>query len=269
MHRLIVSAPFGNYIQPEGATATLGTFTAKERPGRLWRIIKTLRFYPRLRAWVNQIGLRNPGMPWLVERVGSKRIDVSDKIVSVHGFDASEWQDLLTAVAEIRPMALELNLSCPNVGEINWPPELFAWAVETQVPVIAKLPPVQYELLLEQALVAGIRSFHCCNTLPIPAGGLSGAPLKPVSLACIRRVHELVPEAIRPELRVIGGGGIRSAADIDEYLSAGVHHVAVGTKVMNPRYLFGHGPLRALISHAELCLTERPRISASPLSGSS
>ncbi|MHC5063223.1 MAG: hypothetical protein ACYTG5_04540 [Planctomycetota bacterium] len=259
MHRLIVSAPFGNYIQPEGATATLGTFTAKERPGRLWRIIKTLRFYPRLRAWVNQIGLRNPGMPWLVERVRSKKIDVGDKIVSIHGFDAAEWQELLTSIKEIRPLAVELNLSCPNVGEINWPPELFSWAMASDVQVIAKLPPVQYELILEQALAAGIRNFHCCNTLPIPAGGLSGSPLKPVALACIRRVQELAPESLRSDLRFIGGGGIRNEVDIDEYAAAGVHHVAIGTKVMNPRYLLGHGPLRALIAHAERSLVDRDR----------
>ncbi|MEM8782992.1 MAG: hypothetical protein AAGE65_09080, partial [Planctomycetota bacterium] len=38
----IISAPFGNYIQPEGCTATLGTFTAMPRGGRVTQIIKTV-----------------------------------------------------------------------------------------------------------------------------------------------------------------------------------------------------------------------------------
>jgi len=66
---LIVSAPFGNYIQPAGCTATLGTFTALRRGGvinRAWRVLLTVRYYRRMKAWVNRIGLRNPGIDWLV-----------------------------------------------------------------------------------------------------------------------------------------------------------------------------------------------------------
>jgi len=80
---LVVSAPFGNYIQPDGCTATLGTFTAASRPGRLWRILKTVRYYPRLRAWVNKIGLRNPGIGWVENKVAAGKLDLSDKLVSV------------------------------------------------------------------------------------------------------------------------------------------------------------------------------------------
>ena len=254
--RLIVSAPFGNYVQPAGAVATLGTFTAKARGGRLWRILKTVRFYPRLRAWVNKIGLRNPGMPWLVERVRSGKIDVTGKLISVHGFETDEWWELLDACAEIAPLGIELNMSCPNVGEIGWPKELFGRALATGRPVVVKLPPVRFEEMFGQALDAGVRTFHCCNTLPVPAGGLSGAPLKPVSLQCIGRVQELAGDA-REELRIIGGGGIRAVADVDEYAAAGVHAVAVGTKVMNPRYMVGHGPLLPLRARAEELLGAR------------
>ena len=66
--RLIISAPFGNYLQPEGTTPTLGTFTLARRPGRIQRIIRTVRWYPRIGAWVNRIGLRNPGIDWLAAR---------------------------------------------------------------------------------------------------------------------------------------------------------------------------------------------------------
>jgi len=94
---LIISAPFGNYIQPPGATPTLGTFTLADRPGRVRRVLATVRYYRRLGAWVNKIGLRNPGIDWLVQRVESDGINVADKLVSIHGFEpdsnrSSRWR---------------------------------------------------------------------------------------------------------------------------------------------------------------------------------
>ncbi len=256
MKRLIVSAPFGNYIQPPFATATLGTFTAKARSGRTLQILRTVRWFPRIKAWVNKIGLRNPGMPWLEAKVAAGKIDVSDKIVSIHGFDDGEWYELIDAIARIKPEAVELNMSCPNVGHINWPDDLFSRAVGTDIAVIAKLPPVNYELMFEQALAAGIRSFHCCNTLPVDAGGMSGQPLKPVALQCIRRLPELCSPETFAELRIFGGGGIRTPADVDQYVDAGVHFIAVGTKVMNPKYLFSSSGLEPIRAQAESRLPE-------------
>ncbi|MFP4145949.1 MAG: hypothetical protein ACLFV3_12495 [Phycisphaeraceae bacterium] len=244
---ILVSAPFGNYIRPQGATATLGTFTAEARGGRIRQILRTVRYYPRLKAWVNRIGLRNPGMPWLVKKVEAGKVDVSKAVVSIHGFDEADWDALLEQTKQIRPLAVELNMSCPNVGEIGCPEGLFDKAVATGVPVIVKLPPVNYQGLYRQAIQAGARSFHCCNTLPVPAGGLSGAPLQPLSLACIRWIREQEGGA---ELTLVGGGGIRAVADIDRYAEAGADHVALGTKTMNPVLLVTHGPIRPLIEYA-------------------
>ncbi len=248
---LVISAPFGNYIQPPGATATLGTFTAAARPGRVWRIVKTVRYYPRLRAWVNRIGLRNPGIDWLAGRVADGRIDPTDKILSIHGVETGDWRKLLDTAADMdrTPLAIELNMSCPNVGEIDWPPELFGRAVATGLPVIAKLPPVNYELIFEKAMEAGISAYHCCNTQPVPAGGLSGKPLMPLSLRCIRDIRSLAGRAA-DDLTIIGGGGITSPGDIDHYVQAGAIHVALGTKTMNPIYLLTYKPLAPLIAHA-------------------
>ncbi|MBK8979041.1 MAG: hypothetical protein IPM29_24355 [Planctomycetes bacterium] len=255
--RLIVSAPFGNYVKPAGAVATLGTFTAERRPGRAWRILKTVRYYPRIGAWVNKIGLRNPGIEHLAERARGGRLDVRDKLVSVHGFTADDWYLLLERLAELRPLGVELNMSCPNIGHIAWPLDLFERAVATGLPVVAKLPPVRFETMFEQALAAGVRGFHACNTLPVPAGGLSGQPLKPVAMACIQRLFELAG-ARRDELRIVAGGGIRAVADVDDYAALGVHGVAVGTKVMNPLYLVTHRGLAAIRARAEEALAGRP-----------
>lgn len=244
---MVISAPFGNYIQPHNATATLGTFTTQERPGRVWRVIKTVRYYPGIKTWVNKIGLRNPGMPWLIKQVELGRKDVRDKIVSIHGFSDADWASLLADIAKIKPMAVELNMSCPNVGEIDWPASLFEDALATGVTVIAKLPPVRYEMMLDQAMAAGVKIFHCCNTLPVPAGGLSGKALMPVALTCIRKIRGMPGGS---DLRLIGGGGITRVEDIDAYVDAGVEHVALGTKTMNPLLLLTYSPITGLVDHA-------------------
>ncbi len=249
----VISAPFGNYILPEGATATLGTFTALARGGRVWRILKTVRYYPRLRAWVNKIGLRNPGIQWVLDKHAAGKLDLSDKLISIHGFNAADWTLLLKACQTLQPLGIELNMSCPNVGEINWPEGLFAEAVATGVPVVVKLPPVCYEEMAEQAVQAGVRSFHCCNTLPVQAGGMSGQPLKPVALQCLR---DLKSRDWAGDVLFLGGGGIYKPSNIDEYVAAGADAVAIGTKAMNPWLLVSHGPLKPLIEHAAKVLPE-------------
>jgi len=244
---LIISAPFGNYVQPEGCTPTLGTFTAARRPGRVWRVIRTVRYYPRIRAWVNKIGLRNPGIDWLTQRVNAGKISMADKIVSVHGFTPDDWWALIEKSAALKPMAIELNISCPNVGELNWPEDLFSRATATGVTIIVKLPPVNYELAFDDAIRAGVRLFHCCNTLPVPAGGVSGKPLLPVSLQCIR---ELRKRSSGTPIAIIGGGGITTPDDLDAYRDAGADHFAIGTKVMNPKYLWSHRGIAPLVEQA-------------------
>ena len=248
---LIISAPFGNYIQPKGTTATLGTFTAARRGGilnRVWRILLTVRYYPKAKAWVNKIGLRNPGIDWLVSKCASGKIDVSDKLVSIHGFTAGDWTTLLDKLAPLKPLAIELNLSCPNVGHISWPEDLFEKAVATGVPVIAKIPPVNYDTMVEQAYAAGIRMLHCCNTLPNPGGGMSGKPLMAVALQCIQDLRRKVYFG---ELTIIGGGGIYEADDVDAYADLGVKHAAIGTKLFNPKYLLSDSGITGIKQRAE------------------
>ncbi len=263
---LVISAPFGNYIQPAGCTATLGTFTAMPRGGRVPQILKTVRYYPRIKAWVNKIGLRNPGIAWLQQKVEQGKIDVSDKLVSVHGFDETQWIELIDKAAALEPLGIELNMSCPNVGEVSWPVSLFARAAELQseaqgqlpgagpaltcgasMAVIVKLPPVNFRAMADAAVAAGLTRFHCCNTLPVPAGGVSGGPLKPVAMQCIAQLRAA---PYGDAIHILAGGGIRTPDDIDDYRGVGADTFAVGTKVMNPWYLMSHGGLAPLRERA-------------------
>ncbi len=248
MRPLIISAPFGNYLQPPGATATLGAFTALPRPGRWWRTLRTLRPYPRLGAWVNRIGLRNPGIDWLAARAHSGKVALSDKLINIHGFSDSDWSTLLHHIAELKPLALELNLSCPNVGPLDFPSWLFDRALAASSATIVKLPPINYHNIVHHALAAGVRAFHCCNTLPVPAGGMSGKPLMPLSLRCISDLRSLSHHP----LSIIGGGGITTPDDITAYADAGATHFALGTMLIHPRFLFSYASLAPLIDRANL-----------------
>ncbi|MEM8738185.1 MAG: hypothetical protein AAGG38_06865 [Planctomycetota bacterium] len=252
---LSVSAPFGNYVQPAGCTATLGTFTLASRPGRVKQIVKTVRYYPRLKAWVNKIGLRNPGLGWVERKAAAGNLDLSDKLVSIHGFTENDWAGLIDRLARLGPMGMELNMSCPNVGHIDWPRGLFERAVATGVPVVVKLPPVNYDEMAEMAFAQGVRAFHCCNTLPVPAGGMSGWPLKPVALQCVR---ELRGRAWGGDVAIVGGGGVRSAAELDEYDAAGADGFAIGTITMNPVLLLSHARVRPIREYAEALARRTP-----------
>jgi dihydroorotate dehydrogenase len=133
--------------------------------------------------------------------------------------------------------------------------------VATGVPVIVKVPPVNYDEMVERAHAAGVRLFHCCNTLPNPGGGMSGKPLKPLSLQCIQ---ELGKRPYFAELAIIGGGGIYEPDDIDDYARLGVRHVAIATKLFNPVYLLTDKPIRPLLRRAEALLSEPGPVAPAP-----
>lgn len=224
---LIISAPFGNYIQPEGATATLGTFTLEPRPGRLWATLTRIRAYPSMGGYVNKIGLRNPGIASLADKY------LGGKIVSIHGFDNEDWVDLIDALHYYRPEAVELNFSCPNVVDkaINYYAVIqYAARLNGSGNVIVKLPPIDYEPMVGAALSAGVSFFHCCNTLPMPNGGMSGRPLKRYSIRVVQQLRKRYGQ----DITIIGGGGVFNAQDVRDYFDEGVDHVAVGSSLLNP-----------------------------------
>ena len=143
--------------------------------------------------------------------------------------------------------ALELNISCPNVhsGGIQFGtnPQMAADLTRrvkavSKVPVYVKLSPnvtdiVEMAKAVEEAGADGITMI---NTLvgmrfdlktgkPIIAnktGGYSGPAIFPVALRMVYQVSQAV------DIPVIGMGGIQSARDVIEMMSAGASAVAIG-----------------------------------------
>ncbi|MGE3855191.1 MAG: hypothetical protein AB7K09_25895 [Planctomycetota bacterium] len=238
---IVFSAPFGNYLGGAGITSTLGTFTREFRAGfakRVWRIVKTVRYSPLFDAWVNKLGLPNPGIDAALAPAAQSRLQ--GRLLSIHGFNTSDWLALIDRVASgvtgaatgSGPLGLELNVSCPNVKDdpLDYA-AVFARAVQTPWPVVVKLPPVAWRGIASAALDAGVRVLHCCNTLPVARGGMSGKPLQSITLRVIDEVRSTWPDA---GLRIIGGGGVTGRADVQRYRDAGASHVAIGSALFFP-----------------------------------
>lgn len=224
---LIISAPFGNYIQREGVISTFGTFTRYRRPGRIRQVLRTVRHANG--GWINQLGLRNVG----IEKAPAANPGKATDIVSLH-IDA-DWVETMrySLYKYDERQWIELNVSCPNVIVPEWSSSQVNKICKAFMShyqwVSVKLPPVDYLNLFCFAFEAGITHFHCCNSYPTPIGGVSGKPLMPYSLACIKQLKKLAPE-----ITVIGGGGIESTDDIKRYFEAGATHVAIGSALFNP-----------------------------------
>jgi len=238
MERVIISAPFGNYLQWPGTTPTLGTYTLNRRRGRWWRVLRTVRFYHRPKAWINKLGLRNPGIEYLQKIIDERDYYIKDKILSIHGFNLPEWQALCEAVKPYPFAAIELNISCPNVpnlfsGNVGDYNSIFATAQATlpHRTLIAKLPPVGYEEVIPEALKCGINHFHCFNSLPTPGGGLSG---KPLLTLYPKMISDIRKQYISEQIQITAGGGISCLEDAQRYFGSGADRVAVGSALFFP-----------------------------------
>ena len=100
---------------------------------------------------------------------------------------------------------------------------------------ILKLPPNCTDEKIDKYYQIGFRQFHCCNTIPVLTGGLSGKSLIPYSTTLITKIRKKYPDTI-----IIGGGGIKSNTEIEIYKKSGANHFSISTLCFSPYnfYLF-------------------------------
>jgi len=208
---------------------------------------------------LNSVGLANPGvvrvreeyLPWIASRLTRARV-----LVNVVGFTVEEYGEV---VAELDGSpgitAFELNLSCPNTraGGIEFGADpacvhriVSLCRTQTRLPLIAKLSPVLADIagMAQTARDAGADAISAVNTMPgllvsgnsrarlgNGNGGVSGPGLLPVGVLAVARIVERIGPT-----PVIGVGGVRSAADVRQYLKVGAALVAIGTGALaDPR----------------------------------
>lgn len=229
------------------------TVTLEPRPG-----IRPPRGAETPAGMLNAIGLQNPGvdalraddLAWLAERG-------IPAIASIGGLSVEEY---VACAERLRGapglVALELNLSCPNLEERG---TMFALSAArtaevaaavkrvADVPVLCKLSPDVTDLveIATAAVEAGADGLSLINTtlgmaidvrtfrakLSTGTGGLSGPAIRPVAVRCVWEVHRALPHT-----PIVGMGGVETGEDAAELILAGATAVAVGTaNFYNPR----------------------------------
>lgn len=221
MKDFIISPPFGNYLNFDWATSVKGSYTVLPRPGLLWAALKTLRKTEN--GWVNKIGLKNPGM-----------YNIHYDSSHIYSFAPLTLEDYVHFLRQT-PSHVELNLSCPNAQTVHIDVSGLATMVNRFNTVIVKMPTssLHFKEILYMSYDAGVRWFHFCNTLPTKNGGLSGSKVKEVSLLRIEQAKKLFPD-----IRVIGGGGIYTKQDIEDYKNVGAEKFSLSTIWFTPWKVF-------------------------------
>jgi len=203
---------------------------------------------------LNAVGLSNPGASAEAEELAEAKRNCSKigvpVIASIFARSVEEFAQVAQIVMEAKPDAIELNMSCPNVGHEG---RMFACvggdaakvveAVKniSDAPVFAKLTPNVTDIVEVAKAVegAGADGIVAINTMPgmlIDAkakrpiltnreGGVSGAALKPIALRAVHSVSRAVG------IPIIGTGGVMSGLDAVEMLMAGASTVGVGSAI--------------------------------------
>ena len=229
-----------------GAIVLKGT-TLKARLGNVPH-----RVYETPAGMLNAIGLQNPGVDHVVNRIlPDLDFDETRFIANVSGSTIEEYVEVTRRFDQSPIDAIEINISCPNVKEggvaFGNYPEMSAQVVSacrqvTRKPLITKLSPNQTDIKenARRCIEAGTDAFAVINTMmgmaidvktrrPVIGnvqGGLSGPAIKPIALLKVHQVYEVA----RPHrVPIIGQGGITTATDALEFIIAGASAVGIGT----------------------------------------
>ncbi|MEZ5310976.1 MAG: dihydroorotate dehydrogenase [Microthrixaceae bacterium] len=231
--------------------SSLGAVVVKSLSAEPWPGNPAPRVHQTPSGMLNSVGLQGPGvavwvrdeLPGLVER--GARV-----VVSIWGRSVEDYAAAARSLraAEDRIVAVEVNLSCPN---LDGGAHLFAHdPVATtdvlrstemlEVPRWAKLS-ANTDRVVEVARAAqsaGAEAVTLINTLigmiidtesrrPLlggVSGGLSGAAIHPVAVRTVYEVRKAIPD-----LAIVGAGGVTDAITAIELILAGASAVQVGT----------------------------------------
>jgi dihydroorotate dehydrogenase (NAD+) catalytic subunit len=219
--------------------------------------VKPKRGNPPPRIWecpsaiVNSVGLENVGIEkFLSDKLPRLLKFKPPVIVSIGGSSPDEFALLAKTLDSVGIQAVELNLSCPNIGSSHLIAQdaqetakiSRATRKKTKLPIIAKLSPdvTDIEAIAKAAVRAGVDILAIANTyfsfVPDNDGkpvfsrgyaGLSGPAIRPLTLRLVRQVHNALPD-----VPIIGIGGIMSVRDALDYFDCGARAIAIGTGIL-------------------------------------
>lgn len=231
--------------------SSLGAVVVKSLSSAAWPGNDAPRVHETSAGMINAVGLQGPGVAaWLGEELPPLLATGARVVASIWGRTVAEYEAAarLLADAPAAVVAVEVNLSCPNVEARA---DIFAHSAESTRAVMAatgacgrprwaKLSPNVTDLvaIAEAAVEGGAEAVTLVNTvmgmaidpeartyrLGSGGGGLSGPAIHPVAVRAVHDVHLALPE-----VSVVGVGGVGSPVDAVELLLAGASAVQVGT----------------------------------------
>lgn len=236
----------------------VGTVTPRPQPGnpkpRMFRL-------PQHQAIINRLGFNNKGVDYLLERI--MRTDYSG-ILGINigkNFDTSienAASDYLICLRKVHAAAsyITVNISSPNtknlrdlqdeerlndlLRQIQVEREKLAQEQGVRKPLLVKIAPdvsgAQIEHIARAARQFQIDGLIATNTtvtrpqlegeiLAQQQGGLSGAPLRTLADATLKRLRA----EVGPDFTLVGVGGVTSAADAQAKRAAGADLVQIYT----------------------------------------
>jgi len=242
---------------------------------------------------LNSIGLQNPGVDAVIEKYAETWTTwTTPVIVNVAGESVHDYVEVARRLDGVPGVAaIELNISCPNVGAGGLQFAIDAGAAgevtaavrrATDLPLLVKLSPNVADIRpIARAIAdAGADALTAINTLSGIAvapgrarpllgniyGGLSGPAVKPVALRVVYEAAQAV------KIPVVAIGGVTELADVLDFLAVGAVAVQVGTAIFaDPTLpvrlvdeLAAEAGRRGMTSYRDLIGTALPKKAGAP-----
>jgi dihydroorotate dehydrogenase (NAD+) catalytic subunit len=245
------TAGYGIELAPFVDLSSIGAIVTKSLAPYEWAGHPAPRVHPTTQGMMNAVGLQGPGIEYWLAHVLPPLVETGATVVaSIWGRSVEDYRLAaeMLATAPRQVVAVEVNLSCPNLEGRG---AIFAHDVELSATVMAATAGCgrprwaklsgNTDRIIEVAEAvhhAGAEAVTCINTLlglaydpdtlvttlGAGGGGYSGRAIHPVAVRAVHDVHQALPT-----LPIIGVGGIACGWDAVEMFLAGACAVQVGT----------------------------------------
>jgi dihydroorotate dehydrogenase (fumarate) len=224
---------------------------------------------------LNSFGMPNGGLEFYrvnLPKMRSIAHKAGKKIVlSIAGFNPSEYTVLSRLAEAAKVDLLELNFGCPNISTdgkqklimsfdpISLRKIIKAVSETTTIPLMVKVSPYSNPTQLAHVatVIRSTKSVSAVVTMntfpngyytqqgkPVLAhtfGGVSGGAILPIALGQVRQFREALPKSIA----VVGVGGIETAEAAKQHFDAGADFIQCATLIVQE----GHQAIDRVISH--------------------
>ena len=247
---------YGDELAGYGDLSVLGAVVTKSLAAFAWEGNAPPRVASSGTHLLNAVGLAGPGVAaWRASNLPALLARGASVVGSIWGRTVEEFADAASAMRDARLVALEVNVSCPNLESRSTmfahsalaTAEVVRAAKVAGLPLWIKLSPNTPDLveIAGAALDAGADALVLVNTvlglsidverrrpsLGNGGGGVSGPGILPVALRAVFDCRVAYPDA-----PIIGVGGVATGEDAVAMLMAGANAVEVGTAIFaSPR----------------------------------